>query len=143
MPTVLDLLGVEGSDRLQGHSLSPLLEGKSRSAPRPIVSGFHKGWRTALVGSHKLIQRTWQNPALYDLGEDPGETEDLQQDRPVTLRYLRGMLGLALAGHEDAEAPTRNRARARKQKSPRDHEPEETDIDPETKEQLRALGYVH
>jgi len=92
------------------------------------VSGFLEGWRAALSGHHKLIQRAASNLALYDLEADPGEQHDLAADRPLTVRWLRGMLGLMLHGED---------ARARDAAAP-----EHTRIDAETEAQLRALGYV-
>jgi arylsulfatase A-like enzyme len=82
------------------------------------------GWRTIVVGRYKLIQRTASRMMLYDLEEDPDETRDLAADRPLTLRYLRGLLGLVLAGAHHG------------------HASERTEIDAETEAQLRALGYV-
>jgi arylsulfatase A-like enzyme len=84
------------------------------------------GWRTIVVGRYKLIQRTAAHTLLYDLEADPGETTDLAADRPLTLRYLRGLLGLSLAGAAGGTA----------------HESESTEIDAATEAQLRALGYV-
>ncbi|MCA9614235.1 MAG: hypothetical protein KC586_15880, partial [Myxococcales bacterium] len=62
---------------------------------------------------------------LYDLQADPEEHTDVAAERPLTVRYLRGLLGLALRG------ATAGR-----------HQRETTEIDPETDAQLRALGYV-
>jgi len=95
------------------------------SAPRIAVSGFMRGWRTLVVGHLKLIQRANGQAMLFDLARDPGEQEDIAASNPLALRYLRGLLGLALSGQDAAE-----------------HARERTVIDPETAEQLRALGYT-
>ena len=63
---------------------------------------------------------------LYDLHADPDEEHDLAASRPLAVRYLRGLLGLAIRGE--------SRARV--------HRGATTTIDPETEAQLRALGYV-
>ncbi len=123
-PTILDALRKPIPDEMSGRSLLPLLRGESATAPRATVSGFMNGWRTIVVGRYKLIQRTASRMMLYDLETDPGETNDLAAERPLTVRYLRGLLGLVLAGAHHV------------------HEAERTEIDAETEAQLRALGYV-
>ena len=125
MPTVLDALGREIPDGLAGRSLLPLLRGVPSDAPRPNVAGFMEGWRAITVGRYKLIQRTHRRWMLYDLVADPHEHHDLAADRPIAVRYLRGLLGLALRGATTGR-----------------HRGETTEIDPETDAQLRALGYV-
>jgi hypothetical protein len=74
---------------------------------------------------------------LHDLVEDPDEQRDVSTERPVTLRYLRGLLGLALAESSGTHTATRARRRAAR------HRPEATTVDRELADQLRALGYVH
>lgn len=130
MPTVLEALGQPVPEAMSGRSLLPLLRGDSETAPRAAVSGFHDGWRTVLVDGHKLVQRTERHVMLFDLEEDPDERNDLATERPLAVRWLRGMLGLALAG--ELGAGRRDGA----------HVAERTEIDPQTDAQLRALGYV-
>ncbi|MFW6050749.1 MAG: sulfatase [Myxococcota bacterium] len=127
VPTVLDALGLPHPEGLQGRSLLPLLRRAREAAPRPAVASFLNGWRALVVGRYKLVHRTHAHLKLYDLAADPKERQDLAEQRPITARYLQGLLGLALRG--EAGAASRHRARA-------------TDIDPETEAQLRALGYV-
>ncbi len=98
MPTVLDALGREIPESLAGRSLLPLLRGIPSDAPRPNVAGFMEGWRAVTVGRYKLIQRTHRRWMLFDLVSDPEEHQDLAAERPLTVRYLRGLLGLALRG---------------------------------------------
>ncbi len=124
VPTALEALGVEPPDGLSGRSLAPLLAGETEDAPRATVTGFMNGWRTVVIGRYKLIQRTPARYMVYDLEEDPGETRDLAAERPITVRYLRAMLGLTLAGASGA------------------HEGERAPIDDELRRQLEAIGYV-
>ncbi len=126
-PTVLDLLGREAPAGLSGRSLVPLMLGERDAAPRPVVSGFMDGWRTIVLGRYKLVQRTASRVLLYDLVADPDERTDLAAQRPLTVRYLRGLLGLVLSGAT---------------RGPREHVAETTTIDADTDAQLRALGYV-
>jgi len=111
------------------------VRGEHSDAPRTAVSGFMGAWRTLAVGKLKYVQRTTKEQRLYDLKADPGETENVALERPLALRYLRGLLGLSLDDdHSLAKVSTVRRKRRHKQ--------EKTDIDKQTEEQLRALGYV-
>ena len=136
LPTVLDALGKEIPDHVSGRSFLPLLLGRDEPAPRYAVSGFMDGWRTIVVGRHKLIQRTADIAMLHDLDADPDEQTDIASARPITTSYLRGLLGLALAQSAEPIAGASPRARR-----PR-HRPEGTQVDRELADQLRALGYV-
>ncbi|HEY8428828.1 MAG TPA: sulfatase-like hydrolase/transferase, partial [Sandaracinaceae bacterium] len=129
MPTILEGLGLPVPEELSGRSIAPLIAGSSEDAPRPTVTGFMNGWRTIVVGRYKLIQRTTSRFMLYDLAEDPRERRDLAAERPIAVRYLRGLLGLALA---EAERPAAARV----------HEAARADIDETLRAQLEALGYA-
>jgi len=134
MPTVLDALGQPIPEEAAGHSFLPLLRGVSDDAPRATVSGFMDGWRAVAVGRWKLIQRTAERMFVYDLSADAHEQTDLAAGKPITLRWLRGVLGLALS---DSDGIPSARPRVR-----RDVPVQTTTIDAETEAQLRALGYV-
>ncbi len=143
MPTVLEALGQALPDGLAGQSFLPLLLGETHDAPRATVSGFMEGWRTVVSGRYKLIHRTLERQMLYDLASDPREQTDLAAERPIAVRYLRGLLGLSLGAVETGPArssPGRVAAPARVR--PQVHTQETTTIDPQTEEQLRALGYI-
>jgi arylsulfatase A-like enzyme len=153
LPTIFDAMGQKAPSEIAGRSLLPRLRGEVDDAPRVVVSGFHDGWRAAVVGDLKLVQRTWRHPSLFDLAGDAGEQEDVADARPLALRYLRGLLGLELARtdpHGDAtedEGRAQVAARSRRHPSSTErkghrHEAQRTDIDPETEAQLEALGYV-
>ncbi len=133
MPTVLEAIGEPLPAGLSGRSLLSEIRGQRPSAPRVSVSGFMDGWRTALVGDLKLIQRTEKRVMLHDLASDPHEQTDVAASRPISVRYARGQLGLALAATEQGDA--------RELKKPV-HREEKTKIDAATKAQLKALGYV-
>ena len=124
VPTILDALGEPIPSDLSGQSLLPMMMGEVSDAPRPAVTGFLEGWRSIVVGRYKLIQRTASRFMLYDLGADPREQHDLASERPLAVRYLRGLLGVSLAGAH------------------RRHEVERTAIDATLRAQLEALGYV-
>ncbi|MEM9074495.1 MAG: sulfatase-like hydrolase/transferase [Myxococcota bacterium] len=123
VPTVLEAIGRPIPRDLPGQSALNLLRGARVDAPRPVIAGFMEGWRSIAVGRYKLIQRTHRRWMLFDLREDPREQHDVAARHPLVVRYLRGLLGLSMNGQ------------AR-------HEAEETEIDPATRAQLEALGYV-
>jgi arylsulfatase A-like enzyme len=131
MPTVLEALGEPLPEGLSGKSLLGELLGKERDAPRVVVSGFMDGWRTAVIDRLKLIQRTERRVMVHDLASDPGEQTDVMSARPITTRYLRGQLGLALAASQPLQSAGK-----------KPHKGQTTTIDAETEAQLRALGYV-
>jgi arylsulfatase A-like enzyme len=139
-PTVLEALGQALPGGLAGESFLPLLRGVTPDAPRTSVSGFMDGWRTVVCGRYKLIHRTLERQMIYDLQADPHEQTDLAADRPIAVRYLRGLLGLALGAVETAPPTTGGGTAPRAR--PQVHVQETTTIDPETEAQLRALGYV-
>lgn len=131
VPTVLDALGETTSEELSGRSLLPMLRGDGELAPPASVSGFMEHWRSVSVGRYKLIARSRGRYAMFDLAEDPGEQHDKSTERPLTLAYLRGLLGLRLAEARDHGHRPRRRHRASR-----------ATIDAELEAQLRALGYV-
>lgn len=131
LPTIYDALGMEIPSDLSGESFLPQLLGASPSAPRFALTGFMDGWRALNVGRLKLIHRTERRIMLFDLVDDPGETRDLAAERPIAVRYARGLLGIGLAG-ATRPAEARRRAPVRQ---------ETIEIDPVTRAQLEALGY--
>jgi arylsulfatase A-like enzyme len=134
MPTLLEAIGQPVPEGLSGHSFLSELRGQGSSAPRAAVSGFMGAWRTIGMGRWKLTQRTADNLWLYDVEADPGETRDLAAERPIVLRYLRGMLGLSLDGQDEGSKKTVAAAKT--------HKSERVAIDKKTEAELRALGYV-
>lgn len=130
LPTIYEAMGRPIPDDLSGESFLPLLLGQTADAPRVAVTGFMEGWRAVNVGRLKLIQRTERRVILHDLVEDPREQTDVSAERPIAVRYARGVLGLHLAG---VERPSRRRAAIGQQR---------IEIDAETQAQLEALGYV-
>jgi arylsulfatase A-like enzyme len=130
VPTVFEALGQSVPEGLSGRSLMPELRGQYADAPPVAIAGFMDGWRTAVVSDLKLIQRTEKRFMLHDLGSDPHEQSDVADKRPITTRYMRGQLGLALVNSQGAGGDKRV------------PKAETTKIDAATEAQLRALGYV-
>jgi len=130
MPTVLDYLGIPLPEGVEGRSLLPLMRGES-ATPREIYAEayygrLHYGWSELISlreGHHKFIRAP--RPELYDLREDPEENVNLFDIHPGIAEDLGIRLDEMIArGGRGAGAP----------------QPEE--MDPETMERLRSLGYV-
>ncbi len=88
-PTLLDLVGAPNNDvDFSGYSLTPLLTNTDASlrGPKEVV-GYELGGNRALYqGPYKIVYNRfdaatdqWQ---LYDLANDPGETQDLAEAMP-------------------------------------------------------------
>lgn len=128
-PTIFETLGLPIPEDLSGRSFLDQLRGAVPDAPLASVNGFMDGWRAIELGSLKLIHRTDRVVMLYDLGRDPGETSDVAGSRPIAVRYLRGMLGLTLAGAERGHHTASIEAEA-------------LAIDATLRDQLEELGYA-
>ncbi len=95
-PTVLDLLGVPKSDRIQGLSLVPMLRRDGPWPPRVISLEYGRSY--ALRAKRwKYIVDYQQNEAVFDLAQDPTEQHDLVTSAALPLRYLRDSAGFFLA----------------------------------------------
>jgi len=109
LPTVLDALGLEmpNARPLDGVSLMPVLEG--RMIERPVPIGFESAGQLALVDNrYKLVRakergkqpkpgegRKKSKPdgfLLFDLIEDPGETNDLAPEKPEVVERMKRRL---------------------------------------------------
>ena len=126
--TVLDAVGVE-REGIPGRSLGPLLAagGSDRGAPLVAEGTLYGPERRALVRwPYKLTyQVAGAKAALYDLEADPGEGSDLMGDRPEIARRLGAQLQAMVAAAEGQIGSA-----------------EAADLDPETLEALRSLGYI-
>jgi len=129
-PTLLDVLGLEIPDAIQGSSLMPLIEG--HGTPPYIAFGEasrESGHRFAAMAGLRLVEIDAAGEGLlFDLVNDPLELSPLGEesaDRAAVLaRHLEAWGKMIAARSYDPELRT------------------EEDLDDETLEQLRSLGYI-
>ncbi|MFH1279740.1 MAG: sulfatase [Candidatus Eisenbacteria bacterium] len=132
LPTLIDLTGIPAPVRLDGRSLVPLIEGGERP-DRPVFGEMPRGGgRVAVVRGrwHLVGHPDGERWELYRYGEDPFEQVDLSADRPELVDSLRAILDgwlLDLQAQKFEEPHLKAKA---------------ADVDEETRERLRALGYL-
>jgi len=127
-PTLLTLAGLPGSNELPGRVLVDDRGSARGGPPRTVLSYLdywgHRG-AVAIRGDWKVIVPLTadfgRDVELYRRPDDPGETRNLAPEMPVRLGWLQGPLEAALRVKGISE-------RIR--------------VDPETREQLQALGYL-
>jgi arylsulfatase A-like enzyme/cytochrome c-type biogenesis protein CcmH/NrfG len=127
LPTLLDYAGLELPPEIEGRSLRPALEGREMSDAPAYAETLYPtrelgwaplfAWRTS---RHKMIEAP--KPELYDLEKDPGETQNRAAGESARLAEMQRKLQAALSRPAPASAVA--------------------ELDPETAERLRALGYV-
>ena len=139
LPTILDFLGIDAVAGLRGRSLLPLVHGLTGDEAlrlafsesdvcepgslRPCGPIGIAGKLAAVrAGGWKLVYDPLGGHELYDLRADPGETVDRAADQPELALSLGRRLGILLEG----SAPLADAQQ----------------LDLETIEKLRALGYV-
>ena len=135
MPTLLDLVGLEGPAAMQGVSLAPSLVGGVAPTPRRLfaqVSQDTFSMEMVREGSEKLVRHT-RGPLtgrheLYDLARDPLERTDLAARSPARVTALGEHLDAlhTVSVHAAAQVPA---AKLKK-------------LDPSTEKALRSLGYI-
>ena len=79
--------------------------------------------RTVKVGDLRLTVAGNGTAQLHDMAADPGQTDDLAGQRPEQVELLTGILDRFAPGEWSEGRPP-------------------VELDDETREQLRALGYV-
>ena len=98
MATAIEVAGTEHSTNHQGHailplegkSLVPLLEGKTRPQTTPIF-WEHEGHRAVRLGQWKLVSRNKQPWELYDVEADRTELKDLAASDPNRVNELSSL----------------------------------------------------
>jgi arylsulfatase A-like enzyme/Tfp pilus assembly protein PilF len=132
LPTVLELLGIEPPEGLQGRSLVPLWGEEAGRPGRPPVlyaenlsPRLTHGWgelRVLFDGPLKYIHGP--RPELYDLSADPDELHDLSAERSEDSERMRRNLQIFIDRHTVAGATSAQ------------------DLDAEVRARLESLGYL-
>jgi tetratricopeptide (TPR) repeat protein len=133
MPTVLDLLGLSIPAGLRGRSLIDAMNNKDDedvvAYAEARYARYHYGWselRSMRDDRFKYIDAP--RPELYDLREDPAELLNLFDTQSELAAEFKAELDQLIASTGDSDAGTTDR--------------DEPELDPETLERLRSLGYV-
>jgi arylsulfatase A-like enzyme/Tfp pilus assembly protein PilF len=132
MPTVLNAVGGNIPESVQGESFLPLILGQEEKTERIAYSEtywprFHYGWselKFVRKGPYKFIDAP--RPELYDVYENPGETEDLVNQRASLGNEMKRELEAIIAQYS--------------REGVEDIEPQKIDDDSLIK--LQALGYI-
>ncbi len=127
-PTLLDLLGVNPPDDLDGRSLVPLLEGEKLPPRFYYLETFYAYLAYKWSPLRGIRFNKWKfilapEPELYNLAEDPHETTNLYLAEEDRARALKENLKLVVS-KENRAAISR------------------AQLSPEEERKLRALGYV-
>ncbi len=130
MPTLLDLSEVAVPQGVQGASLVPIVGGSGRPPYIAFSESPHAGGQRAVAmgGMRMLTSVEGGNVLLYDIGADPSELLDIAagaSDRVEVLqRHLEAWSKMVSVSSLDPELRT------------------EEELDDETLEQLKSLGYI-
>ena len=136
-PTVLELAGVPPFPYFEGRSLAGMLRGEELPEPQVAFSDHQDDARTIRSGRWKL-QLRGNNPHLFDLVRDPGEQQELAPQRaPIAHRYLRVLLGQFLGASNRSKWTEADQGEGLVLRE------SSTNIDPETRQHLKALGYAN
>jgi arylsulfatase A-like enzyme len=97
MPTILDALGVDLPDQLQGESLLPRAAGAGRGWPRPSYASQYEYAHAMRVARWKMKVGKRGIAVVHDMVADPDERVDVSAEKPAARRMLTDALGLFLA----------------------------------------------
>jgi len=104
-PTILDLFGVETPAAFEGQSLVPLLAGRSTTLDRPlVVEGRLRRAMYAPNGLKVIEDQRRKTVEVYDLGRDPGETNNLFDQDPARADASLAALRAFFAAHTSKRA---------------------------------------
>jgi len=136
-PTIAELLHVPPLTQFQGRSAADLVVGTNASARDPVVCELGDHWRAVRTNASKLIRMS-QNGAtrteFYDLRQDPAEARPIAVDgNPQAQEALR-----ILQAHDVECQAIRAQLQA---VAPAGGRPVSGELDDNTRERLRALGY--
>ncbi len=104
-PTILDLFGVETPAAFEGQSLVPLLAGQDMRLDRPlVVEGRLRRAMYTRNGLKVIEDQRRKMVEVYDLGRDPGETNNLFDQDPTRADASLSALRAFFAAHTSKRA---------------------------------------
>lgn len=100
-PTLIDLCGISGPEKLDGDSLRPQLQDPATPSRKPALSFWTGGQRTVRTNRWRLIagpksKGGEQHFELFDETSDPGEIHNVAEAHPEIVNEL----GMHLIRHE-------------------------------------------
>ena len=131
MPTVLKILDFVVPPSIQGENLFPLMTAKTPGEPRSLYAEtflprLHFNWsELRAVESDKYHFIDAPKPELYDLEQDPRETDNLFSRKPAVAQELRARLSAMIVSYSAGQELA-----------------EKTGLDPALMERLKSLGYA-
>jgi membrane-anchored protein YejM (alkaline phosphatase superfamily) len=133
MPTILDYLGIQHQQAIQGMSLKNLIEGRVCGVHEYVFAGGSTH-RCAIIGSRsKMIVNPDGDKEFYDLLSDPMEQNSIHQTQnssALAATFERRLEQWALENRKLTAL------------FPRDSDSDRIQLDEHRLKQLRALGYV-
>jgi len=131
VPTVLSLLGVPIDKSLLGRDLRPLMAGEVSAGEAYYAESLYGRLNCHWATLRGWVKDDWKliagaEPELYNLAEDPGETQNLATTESDRVKRMSAEL----------QSAVRNLARGGADSA------RSTTITPEQEQRLRSLGYV-
>jgi arylsulfatase A-like enzyme len=125
LPLVLGAVGLDPPAGLQGYARRPASEPLLAEVSPMSARGATGHWRALWRGSVKAMSNSLGESYLFDLEQDPGESENLAARDPAGAERSLAELARAFDALPEAAEPEAATA-----------------VDPEALEALRELGYV-
>jgi arylsulfatase A-like enzyme/tetratricopeptide (TPR) repeat protein len=96
-PTVLDILGIEPAESVQGETLVPSIFGNRKTGEAIYEETYYGAEMFGWARVHALEKDGWKyidapEPELYHLPDDPGETNNLASENPAKAEVMAGEL---------------------------------------------------
>lgn len=132
VPTILAIIGIPPPPSVQGTSLLPAMKSAAETPGAEAYVESLSGWLDRRWAPLQGIRSSeWKfidapQPELYDLRSDPGERKNVISAHPDEAKRMGATLQRILRA---APSPAANKARS-------------AALSPETRDKLRALGYV-
>jgi arylsulfatase A-like enzyme len=110
MPTMLGLVGVDIPVHSQGTDFSPALRGEAIEGPDVVFLEMvnNPRWKFRLLDWRGIVTKRWKyvfcetgRQALFDLGKDPYELNDLSAANPEQLEKMKHLLLRVLAENRE------------------------------------------